>query len=381
MYNSFTRENSKRLKNYFKPFNTLLGDPNDPDRFLFNVHGLPKIHLPSSMKNLPLIHELIKRKSLSAFIRSSYFFNNFRSVSHLHFELETVRLRYDFPFWISKTYDPNFSFNGFQSLVRNLQKLHSSFSPLNVIIRKNEDQDISNVIFLFIMWCKSFGQDHANVMTVTSSKTDSKKFKSILLDWSESSSSKKRKFIKTDYANSIYNPSTKSKFWFVPYYSSGNCRGLDFTILYFSNMGEWKNTGENSNDNIISATFPVVNCSKDNMIILEAGPIKRNSIFTKEIRAAERNLTPFHIISMPWFDDHEKFYRFDFPVDKIKFFNNIIKYQNRKTFHNYPKVSGKKLFELWLRGLPLEAIHWYASESLYYKSLSQFLNRFPDPTI
>ena len=78
------------------------------------------------MKNLPLIHELIKCKSLSSFIRSMYFKNNFRSVSRVLVKLDAIRLRHDFPFWICKTYDPDFSFNGFQTLVMKLQKLRSS---------------------------------------------------------------------------------------------------------------------------------------------------------------------------------------------------------------------------------------------------------------
>ena len=123
---SFIRENSKRLKKYFTPFNPVLGYPLDPDRFLFNVPGLRKTYLPVSMKNLPLIHQLIKRKSLSSFIRSMYFKNNFRSVSQIFLKFDAIRLRHDFPFWISKTYDPDFSFNGFQTLVMKLQKLRSS---------------------------------------------------------------------------------------------------------------------------------------------------------------------------------------------------------------------------------------------------------------
>ena len=378
MYNSFSRENSIRLKKYFTPFNPILGFPLDPDRFLFNVNGLRKTYLPSSMKNIPLIQELIKRKSLSSFIRSLYFKNNFNSVSQLHLKLEEIRLRHDFPFWISKTYDPNFSFNGFQNLVMSLHRLRFSLSPLNVIIRKNEDQDISNIIFLFIIWCKSFGQDHTNVMTVSLSKADSKKFRSFLLGWKELSTSKEGIFLKTDFANSIYNPSTKSKFWFVPYYSPGSCRGLDYTILYFSDMGKWKNHDESFNENIIRATFPVINCSQDNMIILEAGPYKRNSLFERELIHAEKNQTPFHIIRIPWHDDRDKFYRFEVPEDTAKFFHNLIQYRNRRTFPHFPMVSGKKLYDLWIKGLPLEAIHWYASEASFFKTRYQFLNSFPN---
>ena len=379
MQNSFKSENSKRLKKYFTPFNPILGYPLDPDRFLFNVHGLRKTYLPATMKNIPLIRELVKRKSLSSFLRSSYFKNNFRTVSQIYLKLEAIRLRYDFPFWISKTYDPDFDFNGLQNLVMDLQKIRSSASPLNVIIRKNEDQDISQVIFLFIIWCKSFGQSHTNVMTVTPSKAASKKLRSFLLDWKESNNSKEGEFLKTNFANSIYHPFTESKFWFVPYHSPGNCRGIDYTVLYFSDMGEWKNPAEDCGDNIIRATLPVVNCSQDNMIILEAGPHKRNSLFAKELRDAEKRRTPFHIIRLPWHDDHENFYRFDFPEDTVKFFNNLIKYRRRRTFPHYPMVSGKILYNLWLQGLPLESIHWYASETSFFGTRRQFLNRYPCP--
>lgn len=377
MRNSFSRENSKRLKKYFTPFNPIIGYPFDPDRFLFNVHGIRKTYLPSSMKNLPLIRELIKRKSLSSFIRSMYFKNNFHSASQVFLNLDAIRLRYDFPFWISKTYDPDFSFNGFQTLVMKLQKLRSSISPLNVIIRKNEDQDIHTIIFLFIIWCKYFGLSHTNVLTVTPSKADTKKFRSFLLDWKESGNSKEGNFLKTDFVNSIFHPYSESKFWFVPYHSPLNCRGLDYTILYLSDMGKWKNPDKSSNDNIICAAFPVVNCSQDNMIILDAGPHKRNSLFAKEFRDAVKNQTHFRIIRIPWFDDRERFYRFDFPEDQTKFFNNLVKYRKRRTFPHYPIVSGKQLYELWIKGLPLEAIHWYAAESSFFKTRNRFFNCFP----
>lgn len=381
MQNSFSRLNSKRLKKYFTPFNPILGYPLDPDRFLFNVNGLRKSYLPSSMKNVPLIQELIKHKSLSSFIRSIYFKNNFNSVSQLILKLDAIRLRFDFPYWIAKTYDPHFSFNGFRSLVMNLQKLRSSFSSLKVIIRKNDHQDISCLIFLFIIWCKSFGLSHTNVMTVTPSNAVSKKLRTFLLDWKDSTGSNEGVFFKTDFANSISHPSSESKFWFVPYHSPGNCRGRDYTILHFSDMGKWVNTDKALKDNVIRASFPVINCSRDNMIILEAGPFKRNSLFEREFIHAEKNQTPFSIIRIPWSDDHENFYRFDFKEDAVKFYNNLILYRNRRTFPHFPMVSGKKLYHLWLHGLPLEAIHWYASEASFFKTHSRFLNHFPELNI
>ena len=98
-YNIPLKENSCRLKKLFAPFNPIFGDPGDPDRFLFNVKGIRKTYLPLSMKEFPFIRNLMDSGSISKFIRSPFFKQNFSSVSQVFSLIKSTRLKYDFPIW------------------------------------------------------------------------------------------------------------------------------------------------------------------------------------------------------------------------------------------------------------------------------------------
>ncbi|MCH5242241.1 MAG: hypothetical protein J1F67_07430 [Muribaculaceae bacterium] len=214
-------------------------------------------------------------------------------------------------------------------------------------------------------------------MFVAPSNSDSRSNKDFFLQLKEFSDFQAFKFTKTSIACSIYQPSNKSKYWFTNISEPDKCRSLDFSFLILHDMGQWKNSKQTPVNKIISSALPVIPESKDSAVIMHAGPLKRNSFFRDEFKVAKEALSGFTHISVPWYHNPSNIYRFDFPEDKIKFYNNLIKYRNRKSFPHYPNANVKYLYSLWLRGLPLEAIYWYASETSFYKSLAIFNNLYP----
>lgn len=377
MKNKILSDNSGRLKKLFSSINPIYGDPDDPDRFLFNVKGIKKAFIPSPMKNIPFIQRLISSASLSKFIRSNFYKENFNSVSHLLSLLKEIRLKYDFFFWISNNSPYPVSYKESASLIRKLQHTRWTGKPVRLIIRKNFNRDISEILSLYILWFKSYSKPGINVMSVSPSIQSAKKKREFFLKWNHVSSSPSLKFRKSNFSCSLH--SSDSRLWFISAADPDKCRGRDFSFLLLHDIGEWKYTKETPKERIIPAAFPVVLSSPETVIIMESGPCSRNSFFRKEFISAEKELSPFSPLTIPWYDNSEYILKFDFRDEKLKFFSNLFKYRNRRIFPHYPLMKGKHLYSLWLKGLCLEALHWYASESLYYKSLSSFLSHYPSP--
>ena len=370
-------ENSKRLKKFFSPFNPLLGDHEDSERFLFKVNGLKKAYLPIPMKSIPLIQKLMAAGSISKFKRSHFFRSDFHSISQLHTSLNNLRLKYDFSYWIYHNFPSQIPFKEYRTLLTSLQSLRWSGAPLRIIIRKNCLQDISAILFLFILWFKDYATPNSNVMVVAPSSSDSRSFKDFFLGLKENSTSISSKFKKTDTSSALYQPSNKSKFWFTSASDPDRCRSLDFAFLILKDTDKWKNSGESSLEKTIRATFPVVTANKDSAIILECGPLKRTRFLRKEILDAVQNISGFKFLSVPWYDSPSNMYRFDFPEERITFYNNLIKYRKRRTFPHFPMADERYLYYLWDKGLPLESIYWYAAESSFYESSAKFQNLYP----
>ena len=378
MYNTdkILSQNSKRLKKHFKNINPVFGDTDDPDRFPFFINGMKKAFLPLAMKNIPVISYLLKAKSISKFIRSDFFRNNFISVADLFTHINMLRLKYDFLFWIHHNFPESLHFKHVILLIRTLQKLKNDQKPIYLLIRKNENQDISEIIRWFFLWHKSFSKPNLNVLTVSPSLSSSIEHKESYLGYNNLNNPVV-KFSKTEITSAIFSSSFKAKFWFFPASSPDKCRALNFAFIYLSDMGNWPDSNNENSTKVINATFPVILNSPDNGIIIDSGPSKRNSSFSIELQAAKNGLSPFKYLYIPWFHNPDNILKFDLPEEKIKLIHLIREYRSSNSFPRFKNVSGKYLFSLWNRGVSLEAINWYLAESTFYRYKSQYFNRYP----
>lgn len=365
-------QNKQKLKNLLTPINCDYGDPSDPERFLFNVRGIKKAYLPLNMKDIPLIPHLIKAKSLSQFLRTSYYRQNFHSASQIFIRLKELRLKYDFLFWLENSGSPKISFRHANTLIRGLQSLRFSGRPIRLLIRKNEDQDISEIISLFILWFKSFSIPGLNSIFFTPTKRMARKTKNLYLEISNNTNNEYLKCRKTDISSCLKYPANKSKTWFFSAINPDCCRGLEFSILYCMNTDQWQGNNKVYFQKVGCAAFPVVQNSPQSMIIIDSGPPKRGSSFNEELKLSSVSSGFYQIIDIPWHDDPEKIYFFDFPDEKIKFLKTILTSSDRKNFPRYPHVNAKYVYDLWRSGISLEALHWYVTESAYFKKEPNF---------
>ena len=370
------RLNSKNLKNFFAPINPYFGDPNDPHRILLNVKGIKKAFLPCAMANLPLLKKIFLAGSLSKFIRSNFFKQNFLSVSHLLSQLYELRLKYDFYFWIAEKVPYSFPLENYRSLINNLSYHRWCNNPLRLIIRKNRDQDISFILNLFIIWFKTYSLPNTNVMFLSPKSSENPYSKQRFLDLMDSLHHKEFYFSKKN-PSTLFHPSSRSKFWFFSPNNPDACRSLDFSCLLLLDIGRWNKQNSSHFKKVIKATFPVIPASLVSAIILESGPINTNSSFYKEFYDDSINLSGFSIINIPWYHSTSNFFRFDFPQEKINFFKDLYNSRDKKSLTYYPRANPGYLYSLWLKGIPLEALHWYATEASFFKSLPPFLNAFP----
>lgn len=371
----FISDNKKRLKKIFKPINPLFGDSQDPYRFPFFINGIKKAYLPIAMYKIPLIRKMVKAKSLSKFIRSSFFKHNFNSVAQLFDHFHNLRLKFDFMFWIHHNYKHHLLYNPAISLIRYLQKLKNENQPLYLIIRKNENQDLSVFIHLFLIWHLEYSKVGLNFVCFSKSQFEARKHRDFFLHWNDAGN--KISFSKTNLSCLLCSSQIYSKFWFLTATSPDSCRSLDFSFLYLSDMNRWNDPKNHFSKKIISASFPVILNSSHSAIIMESGPSKRNSIFNKELAASMSNLSPFKTVFVPWFHNPASVLHFDFPDDRINLYHLIHKYKNRKSLPRFKNVSGKYIYSLWQNGIPLESINWYLAESTFYAHPSQFTTRYP----
>lgn len=376
-------QNSKRLKSLFQNINPLFGDTLDPDRFLFNVKGLRKAWLPSPMKKLPLVKELMKYGSIAKFIRSPFFLNSKLSISNLHISLYNLRLKYDFLYWTHQFYPFEFNVNPFISLIRWLQKTRWTNKPVRLLIRKYEDLDIMHILSLFTLWIKSFSPSNLNLLLVSPNIAQTKPLKKFFTDWSLYIG-KKFHFSKTDRLSSSSFPSLKSKIFFIPSSSPQAARGVDYSFLIFNDMHRWNNAKFAPAKKLIPASFPVVPDSLYSAIILVSGPPKTNSVFSREWKDALLLNTSFLPFIIPWYDDPLKTLKFDSSKEKLNLYHRIFNNRRRGSFPRYRCISGKYIFKLWQQGVSLEAINWYLAESTFFKSRAHFSKLFPpvlNPTL
>ena len=367
------RENSKRLKSLFSHSLPYFSS----SRFLLKINGIKKIWLPSTMRQLPLIRKLIKYKSLSDFKRSLFFRQNFHSVSNFFLTLHNLRLRHDFLYWVSQVYSQFSSMKIYPSLVAKFQKIHQSEKPIRLLIRKNYNQSLIELINLFVIWSKAFAPKGLNIMSVAPTTELAVKSRRFFRQWSESADSSVFRFTKSNRLISSAFPSINSKVWFIASSRPDNCRGLNYSYLILSDMHKWNNAEKSPARKVFQASFPVIPDSLDSAIIMESGPSNLRSIFNEEWRATKKGCSPFDTYSIPWYEDLQNIFRFDFPEEKYRFYKKLIKNCNLAIFPPFRNVSGKYLYSLWQSGLPLESLYWYLTESSFYKSRKKFLLRFP----
>lgn len=372
------RLNSKYLKKAFAPFNPIFGDSSDPYRFLLNVKGIKKCWIPKAMCKIPLIDSLIKHKSLSAFLRSDFRNQNSLSSSIIFRSLLHWRLKYDFPFWL---------YYHFPELCCNLRPLLNFFheislsllknKPIRFIIRKNFKQNFSTILTLFTIWTTIRHDSRNNIMIVAPS-TAITHTKSSLISLSTTPSrsiGKTLSFLKEGL--NLFMPVFNSKIYFSKISNPDGTRGFAFSSLLVSDFGLCFDSENKPASKIIAAAFPVIPNSVDSVILLETGPTKKDHFINKEINHARKGLSPFSLIELPWFHDSNFIFEFDFPNEKLDLYHKIIKFKNKEKFPGFPFVDGRYIFSLWRKGVPLEALYWYLTESSFYPSKTKFINRFP----
>lgn len=384
------KRNSCILKNFYAPIDPVKGDPTDSNRFLFKIFGLKKVYLPSAIKKFPLFKALLKYYSLAQFKRTPFFKNRIKKFSNLYAQLHSLRQQVDFPYWIHTNLPDHLCYlNHNRSLVAFLQNARNSNLPIRLIIRKNIDQDIVPVLHLFLLWCKAYANGANNVMFVAPSNSEAKYLRNVLREISQdlnkndtnesliSVSVPLFKFSKSNSLNSSILPSLDSKYWFVSASSPQNCRGLDYSFLIMSDLDKWKDTKITKPHRVFSAALPVILPLKDSAVIITAGPSKRTSAFSQEWKAAKMGMNSYIPFIIPWYDDPRNIYKFDFYENKPKFLKLILDSRKLKSIPRYPLIDGRYLYSLLMNGIPLEALHWYASESTYYSSSRQFNSLYP----
>ena len=385
-------ENSIRLKALNHPFNPVDGDASSPTRFLLDVKGMRKVYLPVSMKNLPLVKDLIRFRSLHKFFQGSEFANSLHSHSGLFKEFDRLREVYDFPFWTSrfilKNAEESFGSKSFRlrpadvKLTREVEKMIVDSTPVRLIILKPSNSGISDCICLLMTWMQLVRHRGVGSMVVSPDKDSSEYLMRKYLGFLSSATAKKEmesgkvfQRIGSHFPAFKFIPG-EFNVKFVTSRQSDACRGGSFSLLYLNNLEAWKNSSRVSPSHIIEAAYPSVPLSASSMIILDSHPVSSGSFFFREYRAAVNNESQFKNLFIPWFDFPSNTLPF-IPGERERFAKRLLTSADKNSFTASSSISGKYLWSLWNKGATLEGLNWYLNMSSQLKRKDVVFRNFP----
>jgi len=348
----FILENDKRLKTLYHDYNPTIGigSPIERREFSFYDNDIKVTwYLPVIMFELPLIKEL-NGKSIGE-ISSKY------NVEPYDLQLDLIQLRFecDFEFWAiscvhiqdKETKKPiPFKLNNAQlKLLKELERLRQSGTPIRIILLKARQWGGSTLVQIYMAWlqvCLKRNWHSANIADVENqsrnirgmfskmAETYPKLFGSITFKPHEGSM-KTRVIAERGCIigiGSVQKPES--------------LRSFDFSMLHLSEVGLWKTTLGKSPEDLAQSLASCVPDEPDTLIVKESTAKGVGNYFHNEWLAAVDGRSADVPVFIPWYE--------------------IERYQKQIADYNtfIESLTDYDLFQ-WKCGSTLEGINWYRS--------------------
>lgn len=399
------RENTRRNERANAVFNPITGEGSIGERRRVEISDfpIPVQWLPATMLRVPLVSELVRQGSVSAFISETLQAEctpeNREKVIE---QFVRVRILHDFAFWCAAFVtikckgkgDTLFRLRAPQRrLVELFESRRLAGEPVRVIMLKARQWGGSTVTQIYMAWLQLVHRKGLNSLIIAQVARTASDIKDmfdrllaaypvkLLYALGEAYSPGERKTENVDNAGTIKRiPQRNCKISVGTAEKPDSVRGSDYSLVHCSEVGLWRKTEGRSPEDIVRSACSGILLEPYTMIVYESTANGVGNFFHTEYTAAKdpsvpSQFTPFFV---PWYEI--EMYRK--PVaNPAAFAEALYKGRLQDTPHSNREATGKYLWWLWQQGATLENIAWYVEERSKYNNDGGMASEYPSDDI
>lgn len=398
-------ENIQRNGIIYALFDPILGINSPPyERFEFKIKELPTRYYPVSMRNIPLIKQLMRMGSIASFLRQRKLEVSQENIDAVINALVKVRIKHDFPYWCAcfvpiKTKEgPTVKFHlnlPQRMLVEQLEYMRLAGKPIRMIILKARQWGGSTCTQMYMAWIQLVHREGFYSAIVAHLNSASRKIRAMyrkmisayppeLLNLDSPAPLALSAFEGSE-TDSILSQSGKpvrdTVLSIGSMQSPDSLRAGDIALVHYSEVGIWRKTDGKSPDEVIQAVSSSVLDEPLTMIVMESTAKGEGNLFYFEWQDAKKGLSSSYPLFIPWYVIAQYSKEFDSNEEKEAFVAELIRNKDQVTPPSPRAESGAYLWSLWTRGATLEAINWYVNKRKSYRDHNAIAAEYPSDDV
>lgn len=410
---SILRENDRRNDIIYAPFDPISGRGSVGKRVRVSIPDftIPDQWIPESMARVPLVTQILKAGSISAFLSDVlHVAPDNEEISKVIRQLIRLRAIHDFPFWCAAFVRVKQKGGGDDVLFRlwaPQRRLVAIFEecrlrkkPIRIIMLKARQWGGSTTTQLYMAWLQFLHRKGLNSLIVAHQGSGSDEIKDmfdrmiahypveLLHPPGDPWDPDEPKIVGVGKSGAIHRvPQRNCKIKIGTAERPDSCRGGDYNLVHLSEVGLWKKTDGKSPEDIVRSACSGVLFRPLTMIVYESTANGTGNFFHTEYQAAaypDPDATipsQFTPVFVPWFEIEQYSLQFSSPDELRSFALNL--YRNRLVSSppSNREESGRYLWWLWEKGATLEAINWYVHERAGKNSHAVMASEYPSDDI
>lgn len=399
--------NDKRNAAMYAPFNPITGKGSTGERVRFELpdFAVPVQYLPKSMMDVRLVRQLIKAKTIKAFIEN-FLKQPYTAEAHAAVEDALVRLRikHDFPFWAAFLVfiknkdggdDVRFRLTPPQRrIVRYFEKCRLEKRPIRLLILKARQLGGSTTIQIYMAWLQLVHRRGLNSLIISlQTKASDEIFDmydrmikayplAMLHKMGDVYKDNEPKFVGVGTSGAIHRvPQRNCKIKLGSAEKPDSCRGGDYSLVHLSEVGLWKKTEGKSPKDIVQSACSGVLLKPYTMIVYESTARGTGNFFHKEYVAAKAGRSQFEAMCIRWFEIPQWSMPFENEQKKLEFAQWLYDNRLNTNANSDREEPGRYLWWVWNEGASLEALNWYVQERSGRDGHSQMSSEYPSDDV
>lgn len=408
MVNQILNTNDQRNAEIYAKFDPISGFGSIGKRKKVVIEGfpIPVQYLPEEMMNVPLVKQLVKCRSIYAFLDKigttdeNYEQDRLKVIN----QFVRIRCRFDFPFWAATFVYIKAKGGGEDVLFRltrpqrrfveKLEKKRKELKPIRIVLLKARQWGGSTTSQLYMAWLQLIHKVGLNSLIIAHQGTGSDEIKDMfdrmiknypiemLYKLGTIYNENEHKLVGVGKSGNIHRvPQRNCKIKIGTAERPDSCRGGDYNLVHLSEVGIWKTTDGKKPEDIVRSACSGVLYKPYTMIVYESTANGTGNFFQKEYDDAKDGLSQFEALFISWFDIEQYSIPFDSENEKRAFAQQLYDNRNNDNVASTREENGKYLWYLWQLGATLEAINWYIHERAKYTDHGLMAAEFPSDDV
>lgn len=408
MVNQILNTNDQRNAEIYAKFDPISGFGSIGKRKKVVIEGfpIPVQYLPEEMMNVPLVKQLVKCRSIYAFLDKigttdeNYEQDRLKVIN----QFVRIRCRFDFPFWAATFVYIKAKGGGEDVLFRltrpqrrfveKLEKKRKELKPIRIVLLKARQWGGSTTSQLYMAWLQLIHKVGLNSLIIAHQGTGSDEIKDMfdrmiknypiemLYKLGTIYNENEHKLVGVGKSGNIHRvPQRNCKIKIGTAERPDSCRGGDYNLVHLSEVGIWKTTDGKKPEDIVRSACSGVLYKPYTMIVYESTANGTGNFFQKEYDDAKEGHSQFEALFISWFDIEQYSIPFDSEEEKRAFAQQLYDNRNNDNVASTREENGKYLWHLWQLGATLEAINWYIHERAKYTDHGLMAAEFPSDDV